>query len=862
MRPQDAYPSIKKAKKKIPLVLALALLAQVSLLLFLKTNFFIHDKVSAAIIQLLKEEEFDFNIHDVQINFPTKISARNISAKSSDGVVYDLEKITLKINPIQLIFDRENAIHNFQCEKFNVMSQDRLISAHNVNIHNYNSKIIARSLIKTGSKSLNLCGVIDKENLLSLNITSSKGDSTKLRHFLKKAYDFKESLNLQAFASLSEKFYLHVAEGKGNPFATVNAELVISLNRNKPVISSSLSGKKLLVGNAQQKIKIDSFHFENHLLFKKDKWRRATGSTKLKGVILEGMTEGTLPDLDLQYLLTPASIEALFVNASDYIDSKIFLSTNPNRELIDGNIYLWPSLCDLQVNRGMQPTKLLHGKKVSIHISPSLESFDPATLCFKVMAKEFSFLESPPGDFAFNGILDDKLNIFIMKALGEFGRSKATGSFHQKWSPLAYKFDVEGRCFPEDLNAWMPSWWDNIWIDFEFPEETPYGKFIIEGIWKGPPGNSLTLGKVDAKDFKFRKLLITKSKISVKVDGNVTSIEGESIEHDDNFIQGNLKFPRQLSNSPYFLEFDFDGEYPLNLGRDVLGSTMKEKLKDINATSIDCRTKGKIFRQNPSNQQAEVTVEIRGAEEFKFHQVPVDNLNGNLNYKDSIFSGKFEGLSIADGYSNLIFELNQTEQSENLLLNVSLNEINTKKFFDITDHLINPESPLVSEIKTPDSDIDYDGNGSVFSLSLNAQGNPANFLQFEGTGNLQLKQKGLSQINILGGISSRLSEISPIPVASLNFNNLKAIFKLENEIILVSPLEITGSLSSITAEGNLNLASGDIDFISRLNVAGNIPIPGLKQIVKFADPFSKIAQFKISGPWRDPEWKVQINPQP
>ena len=862
MRPQDAYPSIKKAKKKIPLVLAFALLAQVSLLLFFKTNFLIHDKVSAAIIQLLKNEQIDLNIHDVHINFPYKISARKISAKSSDGVVYELEKITVKINPIQLIFDRENAIDNFQCEKFNVLSQDHLISARNVMIQNYNSKIITRSLIKSGSNSLNLCGVIDKEKLLSLNFASPGGDSTKLRHFLKKAFEFKESLNLQAFASLSEKFYLHIVEGAGNPFTTLNAELVISLNRNKPEVSCSLSGKKLQVGNAQQKIKIGSFHFENRVFFKEDEWRRATGSTRLKRVTLEGMTEGTLPDLDLQYLLTPDSGEALFVNTSDYIDSKLFLSSNPNREFIEGNFSLWPSLCDLQVNRGAKPTKLLHGKKVRIHIRPSLESFNPATLCFEVIAKEFSFLESPPGDFAFNGILDDKLNIFIMKALGEFGRSKATGSFHQKWSPLAYKFDVEGRCFPEDLNAWMPSWWDNIWIDFEFPEETPYGKFIIEGIWKGPPGNSLTLGKVDAENFKFRELPITKSKISVKVDGNATTILGESIEHDDNFIQGNLKFPRQLSNSPYFLEFDFDGEYPLNLGRDVLGSTMKEKLKDINATSIDCKTKGKIFRQSLSNQQAEVTVEIRGAEEFKFHQVPVDNLNGNLNYNESVFSGKFEGLSIAEGHSNLIFELNQTEQTENLLLNVSLNEINTKKFLDITAHLINPESPLVSEIKTPDPDIDSDVNGSVFSLSLNAQGHPANFLQFEGTGNLHLKQKGLSQINILGGISSRLSEISPIPVASLNFNNLKAAFKLENEIILVSPLEITGSLSSITAEGNLNLASGDIDFISRLSVAGNIPIPGLKQIVKFADPFSKIAQFKISGPWRDPEWKVQINPQP
>ena len=142
------------------------------------------------------------------------------------------------------------------------------------------------------------------------------------------------------------------------------------------------------------------------------------------------------------------------------------------------------------------------------------------------------------------------------------------------------------------------------------------------------------------------------------------------------------------------------------------------------------------------------------------------------------------------------------------------------------------------------------------------RGPPVNLLQFEGTGNLQLKHKGLSQINFLGGLSSKLSKVSPIPIASLNFNKLETTFVLENEVITFSPLEITGSLSSILSEGSVNLDSGDIDLISRLKVVGNIPIPGLKQIVNLADPLSKIAQFRITGPWNDPEWKVQINPQP
>ena len=862
MRPQDAYSSIKKEGKSIFLALALGLLLQISALLALNTNFFIHDKISAAIIQLFKDENLEIKIHDLKLRFPNEIKVRHIVATTVDGTIFNLSKLTLQVNPIKFIYDWKMAIQDVRCGEIKIFHDQKQFEAENLFIRNYNSKLTTRCNFNFGNKSVAWCGVINKQGLLKNILDSPKGRRVPKGKILNSISELKEGLNLQAFASFSDHIEIHVTERKQNPFSELNAEIGISFEHNSFVLHSSIAGRDFLAGNSTQKVSIRSFLMENEISLDRSDWIYTLGSMELNTIHAEGLLQGTLPDLKLQFFLTPEKQEVLLLNHSDYSDGKIFLSNKNAQEQIEGNILLKPDLCNLVLNRPSNPTRLLEGSGVEIDIIPSYNSHNPTTFCFNVNAERFSFLESPPGDFKFDGEVDKDFNLFILNAFGEFGRSKATGSFFQKWSPLAYKFDIKGVCYPKDLNAWMPNWWDRIWPDFEFPNETPTGKFVIEGIWGGAPGNSLTLGSVEATNFKFRNLPITSSSILVEVDGNATSITGKSIKHKNNSITGNLKFPRQLSDSPYFLEFDFDGEFPLNLGRDVLGPKIKNKLSDINATSIECKAAGKIFRQNEGRHEALVQVDIRNAEEFEFHKIPLGDLKGTLNYENNILSGKFNGVEVGQGRSNLIFELNQTEQTENLMFNLSLNEVNTEKFLESVSHLISLESPLSRDANFSGINSNSDLKDSRFNLSLHAQGPPVNFLQFEGAGNLELRHKSLSQINILGGLSSELSKLSPIPIASLNFNNLRTAFELENEIITFSPLEITGSLSSILSEGSVNLASGDIDLISRLKVVGNIPIPGLKQIMNLADPLSKIAQFRITGPWSDPEWKVQINPQP
>ena len=86
------------------------------------------------------------------------------------------------------------------------------------------------------------------------------------------------------------------------------------------------------------------------------------------------------------------------------------------------------------------------------------------------------------------------------------------------------------------------------------------------------------------------------------------------LTHAEGTISGSLKFPRRNSQSPYFLELEFNGDYPLEKGRNVLGETIKSQISELNASLIDCEVKGKIGRSDTSNPDHEIEIKISSAE--------------------------------------------------------------------------------------------------------------------------------------------------------------------------------------------------------------------------------------------------------
>ncbi len=535
----------------------------------------------------------------------------------------------------------------------------------------------------------------------------------------------------------------------------------------------------------------------------------------------------------------------------------------------EGFIDVEPDQLDLNATLSVGTLKIISGDSLRLRLYENPNPMSSEIALFSIIANNFSALETPAGNFRFIGKVRPDYSILVSNAHGKFGRSEATGTFTQEWSPPNFRFLVKGACFPNDIGNWLGSWWSPIWKNFSFNEFTPLGDFSIAGVWGGEPGNSNTFGVIKAKNFSYRNFQANHATVKVTVDNNATSLRSNQISHTLGTLTGEIYIPLKHKDSPIQLGFDFSGDFPFNAARSIFGHEVENAVSDINASLIQCNGKGEILHKtlNPTDQnQTHFSINLSSEIPLTYKHIPIDSFEGSISRKNGLLEARFPSLSIAGGQGVLSFkELSQ--ESEMLDLKFELKDARRSNFVEILDSMefqnvyVENHKNIVVKEKMP-SKIDEKLDGLIY-LSLSAKGPASDPLQFEGSGKFGLSEVEIGNINFLGGIRSRLGSFNlPLPSDALSFNQLDAPFLLDHEILRFENINLSGPLSLLTANGTTNLSKQEVDLIADLKLAGNLKIPLLKQLVNLADPLAKMTSLKISGNWEQPEWKVHLTPPP
>ena len=157
---------------------------------------------------------------------------------------------------------------------------------------------------------------------------------------------------------------------------------------------------------------------------------------------------------------------------------------------------------------------------------------------FKIVADNFTALEVPKGNFRFEGEISPDFSVFIHSAYGKLGKSRGNWKLFSGMEPSKLQIFNRRKMLPPDINNWLGTWWSPLWEDFSFSENTPTGDFSIKGIWGGPIGNSVTLGRIKTQDFHFRSIPVNRSQIKIEVDSESTRLLGEKIQHNHGLLNG------------------------------------------------------------------------------------------------------------------------------------------------------------------------------------------------------------------------------------------------------------------------------------------------------------------------------------
>jgi len=316
------------------------------------------------------------------------------------------------------------------------------------------------------------------------------------------------------------------------------------------------------------------------------------------------------------------------------------------------------------------------------------------------------------------------------------------------------------------------------------------------------------------------------------------------------------------------LSFGIEGDFPLNEGKSIFGKEVQNTLTDFNISSLFCSGNGTIINKElPStdDNNSQFELYLSADEPFSYAALNFDYARGYLKQEDGLIRADIDDFGINEGTGTL--SISETSvSSDHIAISMDLKNADRNNLFknlsQVTHRTSEDQSLSKKLINSKTKEVKERAGGKI-NFSIKAEGPVSDIKHFEGTGNSQIHDVDIGSIHILGGIRNKLGAFNlPLPSDALNFNKLEVPFKLEYNRISFDQAILSGPLSKFTANGEVDWVNEQVDLLAKFQVAGNLNIPLLKQIVNLADPLSKLSKLKIQGHWDNPDWSIYLGANP
>lgn len=864
---------IPNTSKLLVCTLSFLIFLQFCFLALKGTNFLVPETFLNFLINGNKTLE-NIKISNVSYKFPNQLNIGTLNYKNNTTYKFKNVKYSLKDYPLT----KTSILNNLTVSDFKLHTPyfDQEFKISNFSSTNIGNKFyISFSFFFENLKIF--CTGSTKTSNLDFILTSLKkrshNNENLIKCFIDRIKEFKSNFNLSNFNiqllaefSLDQNLTFRIVQiNSPTENSIINGiNFLSNLNITNFKINNLYSKfEEINIQTPKSQLIFKDTYFSLDSKIKEKKSYQTSSFFQTKNIITKGKFAGRVPGFSSHFLTDEDQtfLTILSDSNSAKLTNQIVLNSN-DRIQITGQNTFYPDFINLKLNSENSSFNIVSGNSVSIKFSNLLDDEPNNDVSnIKVKANNFSVLESPPGNYLANGTILSDFSLNLQNVSGQMGNSIVSGSFIQQFDPLSYIFNLKGYCLPTDINNWFGDWWDNIWKDFKFfDQSTPYGELNISGIWDNTRHIKVD-GTVFCEELIFKELPLKRVSLDIFSDYNMTYLSSNNIEHDHGKIMGEINIPHKKQTNQD-LNYSIFGDFPLNLGKKVIGKKGEIILNDFNLTHLTVNSMGSLSmpdvdKNTTSMNSDSYVINVSTNKNGTWQGIDFDSFNGKITSESGEINFQFPSIGIAGGLSSINLNLNTINNAINFNLNIEQSKIeqllllfmNYQRF---TKHKFSGYEAL--NRSTP-------GNGSV-DLSLSAKGNLNNLMNLTGSGKVKISDKNLSEVRLLGTISKGLLKLPiPFPTGTLKFNTLEGPFLLQNDQIKFDNLLLSGLISKITNKGSFNLISGQMDILSRIQLIGNLAIPLISKIVNITDPLSRFAEVKVTGTWSNPKWELLLNPK-
>ncbi len=436
--------------------------------------------------------------------------------------------------------------------------------------------------------------------------------------------------------------------------------------------------------------------------------------------------------------------------------------------------------------------------------------------------------------------------------------SLAAGSYEMDTRTLAYRFLLGGRLRPMAIEGWFSGWWSRFWADFTFGPTPPDAEVDIQGVWRDPDLTTVFVG-ARSGPMRLRELPLDTLAARVHVGARAIDIAGFHATQAGHSASGAFaRFTGADHHDWARMSFDIRSDFPL----EALPLLFPEDGAEIAApfrlsTPPRVHLIGEAFgpaSEAPGRQR--YTLDLATSGPLRYEGFPLDHLSTRIERRDDelhlgeLRAGFADGL--ATGEATLSGPAADRWLAFDLILENARPDLALLRWREF--QATRPGYVAPAREAKPDKTL-----GGTLRLSLAATGPADQPLAFAGRGAVLVQNADLAQIQLLGGLSTLLSDLG-IGLTTVKLTGADARFALDRDRLVFDSLQFTGPSALVEADGSYRLPDGALNFTAKVR-----PFEQrtgiLSSTVDFVlTPLSHALEVELGGTLEEPDWTFTYGP--
>ncbi len=415
---------------------------------------------------------------------------------------------------------------------------------------------------------------------------------------------------------------------------------------------------------------------------------------------------------------------------------------------------------------------------------------------------------------------------------------------------------LKGHLYPTQFNSLLPDWWAKTWKDFVFFGQPLRGDIEFQTNWE--EGHLLFhYGAIAGKNLSYRGMDISEIRLnSWAIPGFFELFQIES-KRPEGKAEGSMwwtfKEPTKMAG---FL--DITTQFHLANLSVLVGDSSASFVDDFEFSNPPLlEITGLLYNRDatPSNQRA-LRIKAESKRPFNYRMLSFDHLGLDGRLGSETFSSDSLSFGLAGGNGNGSLEWNRSGSASDVSLDLSLRGADSERLLEmigLQESLSSTPTHGESTRSKPES------SGGIVNLDLKAIGNPKDFLDFRGSGWLQMSQESLGKIHLFGGFS-RLFYGSWIGFTTLRLERGEGYFLLDQNKISFPDLRFYGPNALVQARGDLLFPHHEIDFKVQVKYMERVINPIATALSPLFKPLIDSLEVELSGLLANPQWRFSVHP--